>query len=149
MSDETRETTSSEFLSSPVRPPRQIIEDVIETFRKRDSLSANAKQQFNRSIRLLDQCIASRGDHHAYADAVERAPWLTADVEQLKRQWTELQQGLHAIDKRARRGESPNKSLIDQLNGFAERFFECEADEQCLLQAAFPPPSWTNENQAF
>ena len=149
MSDETRKTTSSEFQSSPVRPPRQIIEDLIETLQMKNSLSANPERQFNQSIKSLLQCIALRGDHHAYIDAVERAPWLTADVEQLKRQWTQLEEGLHAIYECARHDETPLNALIDQLNGFAERFLECEADEQCFLQAAFPPPSWITENQAF
>ena len=146
MSDETRETATSEIQLSPSRPPRQIIEEVVETLRRKDSLSTSAKQHLHRSIKSLDQCIASREDRYAYADAVERAPWLTSDVEHLKRRWSELRQGLKRIYKR---DEAPSHSVVDQLNEFAERFVECEAEEQCFLQAAFPGPSWTNESPSF
>lgn len=145
MTDQTRVTQSAEFMPSATRPPRQLIEDLIENLRKSDTLSTKTKTQFRQSIRLLDQCIESRKDEYGYADAVERAPWLTADVEQLKRNWQELRQTLYALYKCVRRGEDSHESLIRQFNQYAERFVDCEADEQCVLQAAFPGPAWTDE----
>ncbi len=146
MTDKTRETKTSEYVSTSAGPPSQIIEDLIEILRRKDTLSGSAETQFSQSAGFLDQCIALRENHHVYTDAVQRSPWLTSDVEHLKRRWTALRQSLYTLCMRARRGESPHGTLIHLFNGFAERFLECQADEQCLLEAAFPAPTWTDDS---
>ena len=146
MTDESRETASADLPSSTAITPRQLIEDLIEIYLSQKGSSANKKRKLTASIRQLDQCIISRKNESAYMDALVRAPWLTSDVEHLKRQWQELRQSLHEVYKHARRDDGSRESLVEQFNVIAERFIECEADEQCLLEAAFPGPAWTDEN---
>jgi hypothetical protein len=91
---------------------------------------------------LLDQCVAAQIAEGIYEDAVQRAPWLTADAERLKQQQTALRQSLQALRMLVSRGGGSSESLAQRFDEFAELYTEHEAAEQDFLQAAFPGPDW-------
>ena len=147
MADETRETVAAGISPQSALSPNQLIEDMVKNVSKVDESLANEKKQLIESIRQLEQCIVSRTAESAYADAVARAPWLTGDAEQLRRHWEELRESLHELFEDADQKEGSREALIEKFNAVAEEFGDCKADEQCLLQAAYPGPDWTNDNR--
>ena len=147
MANEACESVSGRIPPHSSLSPNQLIEEMIENVSKVDASLAKEKKQLIESIKQLEQCIASRSAESAYADAIARAPWLTGDAEQLKRHWRELRKSLRELYEDADREDGSREKLIEKFNAVAAEFDDCEADEQCLLQAAFPGPAWTDENR--
>jgi capsule polysaccharide export protein KpsE/RkpR len=91
---------------------------------------------------VLDQCVASQIADGIYDDAVERAPWLTADAERLKQHQSALRQSLQALRMLVSRRGGSSDSFAPRFHEFVELYMEHEAAEQDFLQAAFPGPAW-------
>lgn len=135
----------SEAKSAGTRSPRQIVEVVMELLRQEDCSATSVDNLFDELAFALDRRFSSQEFVFSFENAVERAPWLTADAERLKQQQAELQQSLQAIRMLPCYGGSTVESarqLALRINDFAELFSEYEADEDNFLHAAFPGPHW-------
>ena len=83
----------------------------------------------------------------AYEDAIQRAPWLTAERERLRQQQAAVRQSLRALAVCQRCAGGSNASrqqLVQQMQDVAELYIEYDMAEQNFLQTAFPGPDWAN-----
>lgn len=143
MHDSSRAAENSAALA--VRSPRQLIEAVIELLRQDGVAATTIEDLLGNLAEALEQHFASQSTDDIHDDAVQRAPWLTADAERLKHQQTAVQQSFQAFQMTARRGMASRESLADEFDEFAELYLDYETAEQGFLEAAFPGPAWAEQ----
>jgi hypothetical protein len=143
--DETLETLPSESDSCGPDSPRQLIELIIQLLRTAEASPAEIDHQFEGLARSLERCFAATKADDTYVAAILRAPWLTAEFEQLNQQCSSLRQSLQAMRSLASRSSESGKwigELALQFNQFAELYLDHEAAECNFLDSAYPGPEW-------
>lgn len=147
MCDETLEALASESKSNPSeipcdsQSPRQLIESLIELLHHSDASPADTRRLLKELGLSVERCFDSRNADDTYEAALLRAPWLTAEVEELKQQCSALRQSLKSMQLLASRSVGLGQ-LAQQFNDFAELYVEHETAECNFLDSAYPGPDW-------
>ncbi len=146
MSKEIRDTPAAQLPSTASHSTRQLIEAMVELLRQENAPADNVRRLFGELTESIERCFASRHADGSREDALERAPWLTADAERLKQQQSQVCQSLQHICLLAGRQGGLPESLSSQFDDFVELFLEHEAAEHVFLQAAYPGPTWAAQS---
>jgi hypothetical protein len=125
------------------------MDTLIGLLRLEDTQLVTVKELLGQLAGLLDDCFDPCRIDAVYDDAVQRAPWLTADAERLRQEVSVLRQSLQAVRMLASGGEGSVRTvpqLGSQFNDFVESYLEYEAAKQNFLQTAFPAPDWVMDD---
>ncbi len=142
MAHTNRKLEMDDAQSLTTRSTRESIELMVELLRGENPSPTHVDALLVELAEGIDHCIATHQVEGIYEDAIQRAPWLTADGERLKQQLAAMAQSLQALRMLASRGGGLGESLAGRFEEFAELYAEHEAAEQDFLQAAFPGPDW-------
>jgi hypothetical protein len=150
MSKELNVAADSKPVSHAQQSIRQLMESVMDLLSREDALDGQLGESLRELNAALDQRISAPETVATFEDAVERAPWLTAEGERLRQEQTALRQSLQAIvvcSRSSGGAVESKKRLIQQMADLAELFVEYDVAEQNFFQAAFPGPEWVTQSQ--
>jgi len=124
--------------------PRQLIERLVELVRVRPTEQRDALPVLtNLSVALTHRFEREDDDFDA---AMQRAPWVTGGVRQLKEQHGQLMHLLNGLQQTLQAGDCSMQwpeELGDRVDEFVELYHEHEAAEDSLLQESCDQPFWT------
>jgi hypothetical protein len=142
MADEHSGSAMTEPVAAADRSPRELMDAIVELLRLEHASTTDFDKLLDQLADGMDQCVGAQEEESIYDDAVQRAPWLTADAERLKQQQTALRESLQALRMLSRRGSGSGESLARRFDEFVELYAEHDAAEQDFFQAAYPGPDW-------
>ncbi len=128
---------------------RELIQSVVELLRRGEARGSALEELLGRLATSVDQWMSSRRGDGTYDAALQNAPWLTSDVERLKRDQAALRQSLQSFQLQRTHlddSEASVRQLSQQFEDFAAQLVDCEVAEQTLLHNAYPGPSWVLED---
>ncbi|MHB8899410.1 MAG: hemerythrin domain-containing protein [Thermoguttaceae bacterium] len=128
--------------------PRQIVAEISGLFREPADAITRLQQRLDLLAEQLSLRFASEEQSGRYVDALGRAPWLTARIQELQQQHQQLVASLRHLRELCQSSTEANTlwpRAQQEFADFADLLLEHEASESNLLEEAHPGPNWCQE----